>query len=530
MSTNTIQSSLIIATYNWKEALELVLLSIVNQSVMPFEVIIADDGSRPDTKKLIDSYREKLPVPLVHIWHEDKGFRLSVIRNKAIKQAKGNYIIQIDGDTILHKDFVKDHQDNAQIGQFISGSRVLLNKEYSEKIIQNKNFKINIFSRQIRNNHYHLHLPFLAKFLKKPTSDIDKVIHSVRGCNMSFWKNDLLAVNGYNEDMIGWGREDSELSARLVNYGLKKINLKFSAIQYHIYHPEQSKSKLNQNDLILKKTIETHRTHILNGIYKNNLPVINNSKIKITAIIPTLNEEKNILQVIDNLHFADEILIIDSYSTDKTVELAKQKKIKLIQRKFDDFSSQKNYAIKQASNDWIIILDADERMPQKLINEILSKIKTDNKKFSGFWIPRKNYFLGKKVRFSGWQNDKVLRLFNKNNCTYNGKLVHEEIVCKGKVGVLKNNIIHYTFNDYDDYLKKIKIYSALKAKELYANNVKPGFYYKYIKPTYRFIYHYIISLGFLDGKTGYTIAKINAIGMKERYYQLKKLYKNENRI
>ena len=102
-----ITSSLILATYNWKEALELVLMSVMRQSVKPFEVIIADDGSREDTKALIDEYRKKFDIPLIHVWHEDKGFRLSEIRNKAIKQARGNYIIQIDGDTILHKDFVK---------------------------------------------------------------------------------------------------------------------------------------------------------------------------------------------------------------------------------------------------------------------------------------------------------------------------------------------------------------------------------------------------------------------------------------
>ncbi|HHB51734.1 MAG TPA: glycosyltransferase, partial [Saprospiraceae bacterium] len=247
MTADTIKSSLIIATYNWKDALELVLKSVLLQSKMPYEVIIADDGSKEDTRQLIEHYKNQFPIPLRHIWHEDKGFRLSEIRNKAINAAKGNYIIQIDGDTILHKHFIKDHEKFAKKGQFISGSRVLLCEDFSKKILQSKKFKFNIFSKHVKNKHYHLRLPLLAKFLAKPTHDVHKVITSVRGCNMSFWKDDLLEINGYNEDMTGWGREDSEISARLINLGLSQINLKFRAIQYHIYNPESSRDSLNIN-------------------------------------------------------------------------------------------------------------------------------------------------------------------------------------------------------------------------------------------------------------------------------------------
>ena len=528
--SETIKSSLIIATYNWEEALELVLKSVLNQSVMPYEVIIADDGSKEDTKKLIDTYRKRFKVPLIHVWHEDKGFRLSEIRNKSIKQAKGNYIIQIDGDTILHKDFVKDHQKFARKKQFISGSRVLLGKSFSEKILKSKTFEFNIFSKHIKNKHYHLHIPLLAKILRKPTNDVNRVIHSVRGCNMSFWKDDLLAVNGYNEAMTGWGREDSELSARLVNLGLTKINLRFSAIQYHIFHPENSKSNLNTNDQILAETIAQKKVFIPNGIIKHkNISNKIEGKLPVTAIVPTYNEADNILEVIDNLNFADEIIIIDSYSTDNTIELAKQRQAKIIQRKFDDFSTQKNFAFQQAHHDWIFVLDADERISPALRFEIIERLKNPEN-YDGFWIPRQNYFLGNKVKFSGWQNDKVMRLFNKNKCRYNGKLVHEEIICQGKTGSLQNPIIHFTYKSYDDYIKKIYRYSGLKALELYKKNIKPNLFYTFVKPTYRFIYHYIIMLGFLDGKTGWTIAKINAKGMRERYRKLKELYNNDELI
>ncbi len=249
-------------------------------------------------------------------------------------------------------------------------------------------------------------------------------------------------------------------------------------------------------------------------------------RTKVSAIIPTLNEEENIAKAIDQVKWADEIIIMDSFSNDKTVELSEKMGVRILQRQFDDFSSQKNFAISQAKHDWIFILDADEQISEDLKLEIIDKLyNIDQEK--GFWIPRKNFFIDKKVNFSGWQNDKVLRLFNKNFCLYNGKMVHEEVQCKGRIGQFTMPLLHYTYKSYNDYRNKIIQYAGLKAKELYKKKVKPNFFLGYIKPAYRFLYHYIITLGFLDGKTGWTIAEINAKGMRERYNKLKELYKNE---
>jgi len=277
MSWNN-KTTLIIATYNWKEALELVLLSVLNQSVIPFEVIVADDGSKEDTKRLINNFKKRLTMPLIHVWHEDKGFRLAEIRNKAISQAKGGYIIQIDGDVILHKDFVKDHILNAEKGVFLVGSRVLLGSEVTKDIFNSKKVKFNFFSSDIKNRQHTLRIPFLSNLLRSPSEDVEKVIKSVRGCNMSFWKSDLIHINGYNESMVGWGREDSEISARLINSGLCKNKLKFSGIQYHIYHKENSRERINLNDEILKNTVKNNKVYIENGIKKNSINYIKNEK------------------------------------------------------------------------------------------------------------------------------------------------------------------------------------------------------------------------------------------------------------
>ncbi len=258
-------SSLIITAYNWPEALELVLHSVLNQKVLPTEVLIADDGSKNETEELIKVFQDLFPIPLIHVWHEDKGFRLAVIRNKAICKAKGDYIIQIDGDTILHQSFVKDHLQMAKPDTFITGSRVLLNQEVSEEIQRSKKISFNWTSEGITNRFNSMYLPYISSFFSQTTLNVSEAI-AVRGCNMSFWKKDLIKVNGFDEEMTGWGREDSEISVRLVHNQIKKERIKFGAIQYHLYHPISSRTGLNKNNEILEETIQTKKKRCHNGL------------------------------------------------------------------------------------------------------------------------------------------------------------------------------------------------------------------------------------------------------------------------
>lgn len=239
----------------------------------------------------------------------------------------------------------------------------------------------------------------------------------------------------------------------------------------------------------------------------------------ITAIIPTLNEEKYIDEAIASLSFADEIIVIDSFSTDSTIELAERHQVRIIQRKFDNFSSQKNYAIALAKHDWIYILDADERVTPFLKNEILGAVEHP-KGCIGFYIYRTFYFGKSKIRFGGWQTDKVIRLFKKDSCRYDGKLVHEKIEFTGKIGFLKNKIDHYSFRGIEHYAGKLDFYAHLQARELEQSNKKihPG--YKWFKPGFRFIVHYVIRFGFLDGRPGFILAKLHARAVNERYVQL----------
>ncbi len=255
--------SVIVTTYNWKEALAITLESIKNQTLLPDEVIVADDGSREDTKVLIESYQANYPTSLVHSWQEDSGFRLAASRNKAIAKAKGDYLIIVDGDLYLPSGFVKSHFEAARDNCFVQGGRVLLGPIISKKVIENA-CRPNFFSSDIRNRHNMLNSNVLSRLFTKIKNN-DK---STRGCNFALWKKDAISVNGYNEDFEGWGREDSEMVIRLLNSGLDRIYLKFKAVGYHIYHKENSREMLDKNQKIYQYAIDEKLISCRNGLNK----------------------------------------------------------------------------------------------------------------------------------------------------------------------------------------------------------------------------------------------------------------------
>jgi glycosyltransferase involved in cell wall biosynthesis len=254
--------TLVTPTYNWPEALELLLKSVENQSQLPDEVIIADDGSTPETKALINKFKNKLPIPLIHVWHKDKGNRKPRIMNKAIAKAKHEYIIEIDGDIIMNKHFVQDHLKFSKKGHYLFGSRVNIKKSHLNKLFKNQLLNFNFFSEGIQKRGRTLRLPVLAKQIQA----VEKRSKKLRGCNMSFWKEDFIKINGFNENLIGWGIDDSEMIQRLHNIGIKGKRLKFAGIAYHIYHKEQSKSHIDINLEIEKQTTEEKLIYAEKGI------------------------------------------------------------------------------------------------------------------------------------------------------------------------------------------------------------------------------------------------------------------------
>lgn len=261
--------SLIISTYNWPEALELCLLSILNQKHLPDEIIIADDGSAEPTREVIETFKKKSPVPVYHVWHEDKGFRLAEIRNKAIAKAQHEYIIQVDGDIILQSYFILDHLRFAKKNSFVRASRIYLDDILSKKMLYLKRTKVTIWNKGISNKTSGLRLPFLWPLFETTYKNKGLERFEIHGCNMAFWKQDAIAINGYNEDFMGWGPEDKEFVVRLLNSGREKRFLKMGGIAFHLFHPVNPKPRLEQNEQLLKEAIRLQHTFCKNGINKH---------------------------------------------------------------------------------------------------------------------------------------------------------------------------------------------------------------------------------------------------------------------
>ncbi len=246
---------------------------------------------------------------------------------------------------------------------------------------------------------------------------------------------------------------------------------------------------------------------------------------KISAVAITFNEEEVIDGFIKSLDFVDEIIIVDSYSTDNTLEIAsRSEKVIIHKHEFNNFSDQKNFALSKAKNDWVIFFDPDEEITVELASEIKETLK--DPKAIAYYVKRNLYFMGKRIKYSGFQTDWVIRLFNRNYCSYNGNLVHEVIEYKGEAKRLRATLPHRTYKSFDDYTSKLHRYSELQARMLYEKGVRPNLFHFLFRPWYRFWHQYILRLGILDGKEGFILAYINAFSVFKRYVNLWLHYRN----
>jgi glycosyltransferase involved in cell wall biosynthesis len=260
---------LIISTYNWKEALNVVLESVKLQTSLPEEIVVCDDGSSDDSEELVKNHQKNFPCILKHVWQEDNGFRVAASRNNGINELSEDtdYVVIIDGDMILHPSFIEDHVYFAEKNCFTQGSRVLISEEKTTQILSRGeiNSIISFFSKGIRKRKNTIYLRFFSSLLDRP----NKQLKGIRACNMGFWKKDLYSVNGFNEKFVGWGREDSEIVVRLFNKGIMRKNIKFSAIAYHLYHKEKSILSVSINDKYLFQTVSSKTSWCNKGLIKS---------------------------------------------------------------------------------------------------------------------------------------------------------------------------------------------------------------------------------------------------------------------
>lgn len=268
--TGSLRATLIVTTYNWPAALDLTLRSVARQSVTPAEVIVADDGSGPETSEVVARWQQQLPTPVVHMWQADEGFRLARSRNRAIAAARGDYVIIVDGDMVLHRHFIADHLRAARHGCFIQGVRLLTGPTTAGRMLERGMLDLGFLAPDIKRRRHTVRSLLLSRLIFRERTGQ----RAIRGCNQAYWKSDLVRVNGFNEAFEGWGREDNEIAARLYNAGIQRRNLKFQALAIHLHHPLRNAQVGVRNDALLQSTIQERKAWCPLGLSQHVAPAV----------------------------------------------------------------------------------------------------------------------------------------------------------------------------------------------------------------------------------------------------------------
>lgn len=264
-----IRISLIIATYNWPEALRACVEGCFRQSDRNFEIIIADDGSGEATRALVEELQARSPVPLRHVWQPDDGFRLAESRNNGILAASGDYIVTLDGDCVPQQDFIARHRALAEPGYMVTGSRILLSEAFSKRVLFDA---IDLQSLSVGEIlRYRLQGLGKAAQLLAKLPDLGRRRHRfsfrrIKGCNMAFWRSDLERVNGFDESFRGWGYEDSDAVARLFHAGVMRKDGAYATEVFHLWHREAKRDQASSNQHIVLERMKTRTTQAAIGL------------------------------------------------------------------------------------------------------------------------------------------------------------------------------------------------------------------------------------------------------------------------
>jgi glycosyltransferase involved in cell wall biosynthesis len=249
----------------------------------------------------------------------------------------------------------------------------------------------------------------------------------------------------------------------------------------------------------------------------------------LSVIIPTYNEEETLPLCLESVAFADEILVVDSFSTDRTLEIARAHRARVVQREYGYSAQQKNWAIPQARHEWVLLVDADERVTPGLRDEIRRTLDS-GPAADGYWIRRTNHFLGKRIRFCGWGTDRVIRLFRRDVSRYQDRQVHAEIDLPGPLPVLTHSLEHHTFRSFGQYWRKLDLYSEWGARQMYLEGRRAGAVQLLLRPAGRFVRMYILRLGFLEGAHGVVLSLLGAFTVYLKYARLWEMRLRDERL
>jgi len=239
----------------------------------------------------------------------------------------------------------------------------------------------------------------------------------------------------------------------------------------------------------------------------------------LSVLVTTFNEAENLPACLEGVRWADEIIVVDSGSSDATGDIARSYGARVIEHAYESAARQKNWALPLTSHPWVLILDADERVPPSLAAEIRAVIARDGPA-DGYFLRRRSFFLQREIRHCGWGRDRVLRLFRRGRASYDDRWVHEALQLDGRAAALSTPLLHLTYRTLEDYLDKIRRYSVRGAADLRARGRRPSWFSTLVRPPARFVRMYILQAGFLDGAHGLILCLLTAYSVWLKYAQL----------
>jgi glycosyltransferase involved in cell wall biosynthesis len=265
------KTAVVVTTYNRPDALTLALEGFLSQKDKNYELMVADDGSTIETKKIINYYQKKNLIKISHVWQEDKGFRAAAIRNRAIAETSADYVIFSDGDCVPLSDFVGQHKYLAEKNWFVAGSRILLSASFTLNILKEQIPVYNWRMSQWIKARIKEDINRLSPFFSLPISDLFRKVtpnswNGVMTCNMAAWRKDLIKINGFDEDYVGWGLEDSDLVIRLLHAKILRKSARFSSPVLHLWHKENDRECLPENRRRLDELMRSNRFLAVKGV------------------------------------------------------------------------------------------------------------------------------------------------------------------------------------------------------------------------------------------------------------------------
>ena len=265
--------SLVITTYNRPDALEAVIRACFAQDDQNFEIIIADDGSTANTRQAIDRLRAQSPVPLLHVWQSDEGFRAAMARNRGTLAARGEYIVFLDGDCIPQRDFVARHRRLARRGYLVSGSRVLMSEALTARVLAEgiDLARVGLATKLAWRAQGHVNkvLQWLTRWPDLGRERKGFSWRRIKSCNLGVWRSDLDTVNGFDESFLGWGHEDSDLVVRLFNAGVMRKDGAFATEVFHLWHREAKRDQESSNRALVLARAQDHTTVAVRGLHQH---------------------------------------------------------------------------------------------------------------------------------------------------------------------------------------------------------------------------------------------------------------------